>query len=62
MTLEPSSFWHEKWGDCIALLVLFTGVTLYVNAFHDLGQSLVMAGLVGLKLRTTPALNGNGAK
>lgn len=57
MTVEPSEFWQSKWGDLVALLILFTGVTLYVQGFNDLGQSLVMAGLVGCKLKSS---NGNG--
>lgn len=57
-------FIYEKWGDLIALLILFVGIGLVLlcqdGRAPALGESLVMAALVGLKMTKTQPPNGNG--
>jgi len=52
-------FIERHWGDLISILVLYTGIGLYIlkaiygidSGIDHLGEALVMAALVGLKLR-----------
>jgi len=49
------------WGDLIALLVLYTGILMAILQLGGhLPESLVLAGMAGLKLRTPG--NGSGPK
>ena len=50
----------QRWGDLVAMLILYTGIFIMVKGWGGhIGESLVLAGMAGLKLRTPQ--NGNGA-
>ena len=65
-------FVGRHWGDCVALLMLFTGVALEVynsvalvkwgmklDGIHEMSTALVMTAVGILKLRPTPKTNGH---
>lgn len=46
-------FLETHWGDLVALLVLYTGITLAVLVPDShIGESLALAGMAALKLRS----------
>ncbi len=46
-------FLETHWGDLVALLVLYTGIALAVLVPDShMGESLALAGMAALKLRT----------
>jgi len=59
---DVADFVARHWGDVIALLILYTGIVLVVYYGHEkLGEALITASLLALKLRPNPK-NGNGVK
>lgn len=55
-------FVYDKWGDIVALLIIYSGLAVVVLApiAKDTGIGLVMAGIGFLKLTRTFKTNGNG--
>ncbi|MCL6566122.1 MAG: hypothetical protein K6U09_06835 [Acidobacteriia bacterium] len=50
-------FLETHWGDLVALLVLYTGIALAVLVPDShMGESLALAGMAALKLRTAVPL------
>jgi len=59
---DAADFVARHWGDVIALLIFYTGIVLVVHFGQDkLGEALITASLLALKLRPYPK-NGNGVK
>lgn len=59
---DVADFVARHWGDVIALLILYTGIVLVVAYGQEkLGEALITASLLALKLRPNPK-NGNGVK
>ena len=70
---QLGDFIGRHWGDCVALVMLFTGVGLEVynstailrwglklEGIHEMSTALVMTAVGILKLRGNPPKNGNG--
>lgn len=55
-------FIYDKWGDIVALSILFAGMGLVVLVpeAKETGSGLIMASLGLLKLTRTFKTNGNG--
>ena len=71
--INDATFAERHWGDVVGLLILYSGVLLVLCApfygthstvsITGLGNSLVVAGVGLLKLRTNPkGENGNATK
>jgi len=53
-----SEFFQARWGDFVALFVLFTGVGIYLtHGESTVAGELIGAGLLGLRLK--PAVKPN---